>query len=277
MRYWARIAGEVQGPFTLEQLAAQSAPDATLVCPEGRPRNRRGNWLPLRKAKAPAIFYVRVGSKIRGPFAGAELSRLSGFCGDTLVCPERRNCRNRWSWAPARTFAALRPAQSEPAPAPAASAAAAAPGGPQRSWEGLSARWRQPPVLPLVMVTAAIITGVLLWMKFSYLPRVRQTYQRVHTSMGLMVLAAAQERYRKEYGAYAPDLDSLTDAAGPWLPELLAENLDLQTLLVRGTSSHFRLEANALDDRRTLVHFEASASGRSAVALSSHTVSAKIP
>jgi len=264
MRYWVRADKDAQGPYTLEDLAAQGLSDSTLVCPEDRPRHRRENWLPLRKAKAPPKFYARVGAKVSGPYSAEELALLDGFCGDSLVCPERRNFRSRWNWAPARNFSALRPAQ-------AADAAAAAPEAPhpedilagaRRFWDGLRTRWRRPPALPLAMGAAAIILGVLLWMKLSYLPRVRQTYQRVHASMGLMVLAAAQERYRKEHGAYAPDLDALTAAAGPWLPELLAENLDLQTLLVRGASGHFLLEANSLDERRTLVRFEVPAPGR---------------
>jgi|GEM_PF-4325858 len=296
MRYWARVDREIRGPYTLEELAAQGTQDSTLVCPEGRPRYRRENWLPLRKAKEPPRFYVRVDSRVRGPMSGPELARLGGFCGDTLVCPERRNYRSRWNWAPVRTFAALAPAEAGASPAPASGAAAAEPQGlvpeeavaaAQRVWGWLKARWRQPPVLPLAAGAAALIVGVLLWMQFSYLPRVRQTYLQVHAGMDLAALAVLQERYRGRTGSYADDLDSLAAAMGsPQLPENLAQDVDLQTLLVQGTSSHFLLEANALDEKRTLIRFagrapvprrgKAASDGR-AIAAPAHKISAKTP
>ncbi|MDD5629451.1 MAG: hypothetical protein PHU21_10335 [Elusimicrobia bacterium] len=250
MRYWVRIDREVRGPYTPEELTAQGVEDSTLVCPENRRRNRRENWLPLRKLKEPPRFFVRVGSRVRGPMSAADLGRLGGFCGDTLVCPERRNYRNRWNWAPARTFAGLRAAAAPPAVPAAAQAAASA----HRFWDEVKARWRQPPVLPLILGAAAVIAAVLLWMKFSYLPIVRQTYLRVHASMDLAALAVLQERHHRQTGAYADDLATLVAAGGdPRLPADIAPDLDLETLFVRGTSSYFVLEANALDEKRTLI------------------------
>ncbi|MCX5794040.1 MAG: hypothetical protein NTY77_00910 [Elusimicrobia bacterium] len=250
MRYWVRVDREIRGPYTFEELAAQGTHDSTLVCPENRPNNKRQNWLPLRKAKEPPRFYVRVGSRVRGPMPGAELGRVGGFCGDTLVCPERRNYRNRWNWAPAKTFAGLRSAPASPVAVAPREAAPVA----RRFWDALKTRWRQPPVLPLLIGAAAVIVVVLLWMKFSYLPRVRQTYLRVHASIDLAALAVLQERYHRQTGSYADDLATLVAAGGdPGLPADLAPDLDLQTLFIRGTSTYFMLEANALDEKRTLI------------------------
>jgi hypothetical protein len=257
MRYWVRDGKDARGPFTLEELAAQGTPDSALVCPENRPKSRRENWLPLRRAAAPPRFYARIGSKVRGPYAAEELARLHGFSPDTLLCPEGRNFRSRWNWGPARSSPAFRPAQARAAPAaerriqPASEALGAA----RRWWEGLSGRWSRPRTVPLLAASAALMAGVLLWLHFAYLPEVRQTYHRVHTVMGLRVIAALQERYRYERGAYSPDFDSLVEVAGPWLPELMSENLDLETLMVKGSSDSFKIEANARDDRRTLYHF----------------------
>jgi hypothetical protein len=77
--------------------------------------------------------------------------------------------------------------------------------------------------------------------------------------MDLAALAILQERTRRQTGSYANDLAALAGAAGdPRLPDKLAQDLDLQTLLVRGTSSHFVLEANSLDEKRTLIGLRAS-------------------
>lgn len=279
MRYWVRGGQDAQGPFTLEELDAQGLSDSTLVCPEGRPRARRENWLPLRKAKAPPRFYARVGSKVRGPYTAEELGRLEGFCSDTLLCPERKNFRSRWNWTPARSFPALRPSQAQPAtesvPAWSRDGRDAFDALVQRGAE-LAGLWRQPSTLAVAAALGALMTGVLLWMQFSYLPQVRQTYQRVHTVMGLRVIAALQERYRQETGRYAPDFDALVQAAGPWLPELMSDNLDLETLLVQGTTDHFKIEANALDELRTLYQFTAAAPGsrQKAAAVSASTAPA---
>jgi hypothetical protein len=260
MRFWIRVDQKIKGPFSSEELAAQGAPESTLVCPEGRARNRRENWLPLRKAKEPARFYIRVGSRLRGPLPAPELKRLAGFCGDTLVCPERKNFRNRWNWAPAGTFAGLLAAKSGAEDAPAPGHAVSKPAAPAEFWAGLKSRWRRPPTLPLAAGATLLIVGTLLWMKYSYLPRVRQTYLKVHASMDLAALAILQERYRRQTGTYADDLVSLAAAAGdPQLPDKLAQDIDLQTLLVRGTSSHYVLEANSLDEKRTLIGLKASA------------------
>ena len=256
MRYWVRSGREEKGPYTLEELAAQELPGSALVCPEDQPRGKRVNWLPLRKAKAPPRFYARVGAKVRGPYTSEELGRLAGFGPDTLLCPESKNFRSRWNWTPARSSPAFKLARTQAAPA-----ASEAPGAARRWWEDLAGRWRRPRTVPLLAATAALMAAVLLWMHFSYLPKVRQTYHRVHTVMGLRVIAALQERYRYERGAYSPDFDSLVQVAGPWLPELMSENLDLETLMVKGSSDSFKIEANARDDHRTLYHFKGRAPG----------------
>jgi hypothetical protein len=199
-------------------------------------------------------YWVRVARKIRGPYTLEELA-AQGAQDSTLVCPERRNYRDRWNWAPASTFARRLAAGATAAPAPAPRAAAAG------LRDALKARWRRPPVAPLVAAAAALIIGSGIWMKFSFLPRVRQTYIQVHTSMDLAALAILQERTRRQTGSYANanDLAALAGAAGdPRLPDKLAQDLDLQTLLVRGTSSHFVLEANSLDEKRTLIGLKAS-------------------
>jgi hypothetical protein len=206
---------------------------------------------------------------VRGPYTAEELGRLHGFSPDSLLCPEGRNFRSRWNWAPARSFPGLRPAQARPeaerpaAPSPGRTAAL---GDFAQRWGGAAGRWRNPSITTLAAVVGSLMAGVLLWMNFSYLPKVRQTYQRVHTGMSLVVIAGLQERYRKETGRYAPDFDTLVRTAGPWLPEIMSDNLDLETLMVKGATDHFELEANALDDRRTLYHFKAFAPASSAAA-----------
>ncbi len=282
MRYWLRVDRDIQGPYTIEELSAQGAQDSTLVCPEGLPRDRHENWLPLRKAKEPPRFYVRVDSQVHGPLTGAELDRLGGFCGDTLVCPERRDHRERWNWAAAKTFAALAPGEVAASVAPASRAAVATPKGILlREFVAAAQCFWNNPIVPVAAGMAALILGLLLWLQFSFRPRVQQTYLRVHTSLDLASLAVLQARHHRQTGVYADDLESLIrDSGDPGLPAKMAKDLDMSTLLVRGNASRFVLEANSLDENRTLIRFEVPAPiarMEKTTAVSQHKASAGTP
>ncbi|MDD5655963.1 MAG: hypothetical protein PHF00_01755 [Elusimicrobia bacterium] len=112
----------------------------------------------------------------------------------------------------------------------------------------------------LPMAAGALIAGVsvLVGMRLYFAPRAQKAYLRVETGLDIMVLADLQKRYHARHGAYARDFEALAGSSDDpeGLRKGLAEHLDLETLLISGTSRQFVIEANVLDPERTLMRFE---------------------
>jgi hypothetical protein len=113
--------------------------------------------------------------------------------------------------------------------------------------------------LLLPVASGALFAGVaiLVGMRVYFAPRAQKAYLRVETGRDVMTLATLQERFHRSHGTYANDFDSLARFSGnpQELRDAFAKHLDLQTLLVSGTSRQFLIEANVLDEERTLIHY----------------------
>ena len=127
-----------------------------------------------------------------------------------------------------------------------------------RQWlKGLPQRLR-PHLLSAALGVSVAFVAVVLGMRFFFAPLATKVYLRAETSRDVMGLALLQDRHRRWTGVYADDLESLVAISGDpkGFTASLARHLDINTLLVRATSTHFTIEANVLDKERTLIHFD---------------------
>jgi len=97
--------------------------------------------------------------------------------------------------------------------------------------------------------------GAGLGWKFYLQPIRTVAVIRYNSHLGLMRLYDLQMAYHAANGTFANDLDTLLASApnGAKLRETLSKSMDIETLAVIGDEDRFRLEANVLDQERTLV------------------------
>ncbi|NNN04896.1 MAG: hypothetical protein HKL90_03250 [Elusimicrobia bacterium] len=136
---------------------------------------------------------------------------------------------------------------SDPAAPPPATAA------PRPSW-----RQRLFSAASLRLMFGALVVGAAasgaawrLWLK----PQNDAQRKRFETTEDVLELYGLQLKYARAHGFYASDLDALLALApdGAARKARMAGHLDLTTLAVVGDAKKFKIEANVLDDDRTLV------------------------
>lgn len=103
----------------------------------------------------------------------------------------------------------------------------------------------------LAVGALAAFGGWRLWLK----PREINARKRYETVRDVASLYALQLTYKKRTGRYADGLDALLAIAQnrDAVKARLARNADLSTLTVVGDAEKFKIEANVLDEERTLV------------------------
>ncbi len=103
----------------------------------------------------------------------------------------------------------------------------------------------------LILGAAASGAAWQIWLKPL---RVAQR-QRFETTKDVLELYGLQLKYARAHGFYAGDLDALLALApdGAARKARMAGHLDLTTLAVVGDAKKFKIEANVLDDDRTLI------------------------
>jgi len=104
----------------------------------------------------------------------------------------------------------------------------------------------------------AALLGVLVGMRLYFAPRAQKAFIQVETARDVLALALLEERHHRWAGDYTNDFRTLARISGDpkGFVDTLGRHLDLDTVLVSATSTHYVIEANALDSDRTLVHYE---------------------
>lgn len=110
--------------------------------------------------------------------------------------------------------------------------------------------------LTLVAVAALALAGAAGWWQFVAKPEYDALLLRAHVTTDLFALYDLQMGYKKRYGAFCGDLETLLKTApdgGAALRAALQAHTHLDTLVVAGDGEKFKLEANVRDAERTLV------------------------
>ena len=104
----------------------------------------------------------------------------------------------------------------------------------------------------------AVGIGMILWSLLIMWPRHQAALTAAEAAQDVLDLAKLQDVYRTRAKVYANSFDELAKVSQDpkALREKLSRHVDLETLVVRGTSTHYRFEANALNPRRTMIRWE---------------------
>lgn len=105
-------------------------------------------------------------------------------------------------------------------------------------------------------VCATCLIGLAVWWQFSLRPSLAETKKNFAAGRSVIVLAELQQKYHKGHGVYADGWEPLASVAKDpkAVKRTLKATVDLDTLLVKG-GDKFRIEANALGERRRLIRF----------------------
>ncbi len=110
--------------------------------------------------------------------------------------------------------------------------------------------------MSMAAVAALALAGAAGWWQLVAKPEHDALMLRAHVTTDLYALYDLQMAYKKRYGAFCGDLETLLKTApdgGSDLRAKLQAHTHLDTLVVASDGEKFKLEANVRDAERTLV------------------------